>query len=127
MDEDWRADAKKLIRHLAKALGSSMDAEIELKISDGYPYLVNDDALTERNINIAKAYLGDENVIDLDLRMTGEDFAYYGHTIPACFYRLGTRNEEKGITHGLHTSRFDVDEKALEIGAGLLAFIAVDA
>ena len=127
MDEDWRAEAKKLMRQLAKDMGSSMDAEIELKISDGYPYLVNDDALTERNINIAKAYLGDENVIDLDLRMTGEDFAYYGHTIPACFYRLGTRNEEKGITHGLHTSRFDVDEKALEIGAGLLAFIAVNA
>lgn len=127
MDEDWRAEAKKLMRQLAKDMGSSMNAEIELKISDGYPYLVNDDALTERNINIAKAYLGDENVIDLDLRMTGEDFAYYGHTIPACFYRLGTRNEEKGITHGLHTSRFDVDEKALEIGAGLLAFIAVNA
>ncbi len=57
--------------------------------------------------------------------MASEDFAYYSQVIPASFYRLGIRNEEKGITSGLHTSTFNVDESCLEIGCGLMASLAI--
>jgi metal-dependent amidase/aminoacylase/carboxypeptidase family protein len=70
-------------------------------------------------------YCGAENVIDLPLRMTSEDFAYYSQNMPACFYRLGTGNIAKGITAGLHTDMFDIEESALELSIGLMAWLAV--
>jgi len=94
-----------------------------VRIDKGYPFLVNDIALTLKVKEYAIDFLGEENVEDLDLRMTAEDFAYYSQQIPACFYRLGIRNEKKGITSNLHTSTFDIDENALEIGMGLMAWI----
>jgi metal-dependent amidase/aminoacylase/carboxypeptidase family protein len=57
--------------------------------------------------------------------MAGEDFAFYTHHMDACFYRLGTRNEEKGIISGVHTPTFNIDEEALEIGPGLMAYLAL--
>jgi metal-dependent amidase/aminoacylase/carboxypeptidase family protein len=70
-------------------------------------------------------YLGNENVVDLDTWMAAEDFAYYSQIIPACFYRLGTRNEKKGIVSSVHTPTFDIDEDALNIGVGLMAYLAI--
>jgi metal-dependent amidase/aminoacylase/carboxypeptidase family protein len=81
--------------------------------------------MTARATEAAKAYLGEENVLDLDIWMAAEDFAYYSQVIDGCFYRLGTRNEAKGIISGVHTPTFDIDEDALEIGAGLMAWLAV--
>ena len=63
-------------------------------------------------------------MVELDLAMTAEDFSYYSQKLPACFYRLGVRNEEKGVTSALHTSTFNIDEKSLETGMGLMAWIA---
>ena len=99
-------------------------AEIELIIEDGYPYLQNEDALTLQSIEWAKEYLGEENVELLPIRMTAEDFSYYTQIVPACFYRLGTGNISKGITSSIHTPTFDIDEAALKIGAGLMAWLA---
>ncbi|MCR9081875.1 MAG: amidohydrolase, partial [Cyclobacteriaceae bacterium] len=81
--------------------------------------------LTARATDAAKEYLGEENVVDLDIWMAAEDFAYYSQEIDGCFYRLGTRNEAKGIVSGVHTPTFDIEEDALEIGAGLMAWLAV--
>ena len=53
--------------------------------------------------------------------MGAEDFAFYSHKIPACFFRLGTRNEEKKITIGGHTPTFNIDEAAIELGIGMMA------
>jgi metal-dependent amidase/aminoacylase/carboxypeptidase family protein len=86
---------------------------------------VNDETTTANAKKEAIEYLGKENVVDLDLRMTAEDFAYYTQVIPACFYRLGTRNESKGIISPVHTPTFDVDEKSLEVGMGLMAWMAI--
>jgi metal-dependent amidase/aminoacylase/carboxypeptidase family protein len=69
--------------------------------------------------------MGEENIVDLDIWMAAEDFAYYSQEADACFYRLGTRNESKGIVSGVHTPTFDIDEEALEIGAGLMAYLAI--
>jgi amidohydrolase len=123
-DEKWRAQAKTLIRKIVEGVGAAMGAEIELIIEDGYPYLQNEDALTLQSIEWAKEYLGEENVELLPIRMTAEDFSYYTQIVPACFYRLGTGNISKGITSSIHTPTFDIDEAALKIGAGLMAWLA---
>ncbi|MTI21936.1 amidohydrolase [Fulvivirga sp. RKSG066] len=126
MDEEWRARAHGLITKMAQSIAEGMGAECEVNISKGYPYLENDPELTESSRLAAEDYMGKENVVDLPIWMGAEDFSYYSHEIPACFYRLGTRNEEKGITSYVHTPTFDIDESALEIGAGLMAWLALN-
>lgn len=125
MDEKWRAEAhvkmKKMAEQLAEAMGGSCDFEIRR----GYPYLQNSPGLTEKMRVAAESYVGKENVVDLDLWMAAEDFAYYTQQVDACFYRLGTRNEERGITSSVHTPTFDIDEAALETGIGLMAWLAL--
>lgn len=125
LNEVWRAEAKKRIHALATGLVASMGGEAEVLIHDGYPFLKNEEQLTLAMRAAAVDYLGEENVIDLDIWMAAEDFAYYSQIIDSCFYRLGTRNEAKGIVSGVHTSTFDIDESALPIGAGLMAWLAL--
>ena len=103
-----------------------MGATCDVTFGEGYPFLENNEAYTEKNITAAKQYLGEENVEELDLWMAAEDFATYSHHVDACFYRLGTRNEAKGITAGVHTPTFDIDEEALKTGMGLMAFLAIN-
>jgi amidohydrolase len=123
--EDWREKAHRLIIETAEHTAKANGCTCEVEIKKGYPFLVNDDLLTDDAREAAIEYLGEENVVELDMRMTAEDFSRYSQIIPACFYRLGTANKAKGITSSLHTSTFDVDEKSIEIGAGLMAWIAV--
>lgn len=125
MDEEWRADAHTKITRLAKEIAQSMGGDCDIEIRKGYPYLVNDEKLTLQARENAIQYMGAENVIDMDLRMTAEDFSYYTQEMPGCFYRLGTGNVSKGITSGLHTSTFDIDENALKTGMGLMAWLAI--
>lgn len=125
MDEEWRADAHTKITRLAKEIAQSMGGDCEIEIRKGYPYLVNDEELTLKARENAIQYMGADNVIDMDLRMTAEDFSYYTQQMPGCFYRLGTGNVSKGITSGLHTSTFDIDENALRTGVGLMAWLAI--
>lgn len=126
MNEEWREAALKKIRTLATGLAESMGGRCEVDISRGYPYLENNPALTRSIRASAEAYVGKENIVDLDITLGAEDFAYYSQKIPASFYRLGTRNEAKGITSYVHTPTFDVDEDALAIGPGLMAWMAVE-
>jgi amidohydrolase len=126
MNETWRAKAHDLISTLAQSTAKVMGGSCEIEILKGYPFLVNDETVTRNAWDAAVQYLGEENVEELELRMTGEDFAYYSHHIPACFYRLGTGNSSKGIVSGVHTSTFDIDEDALLTGMGLMAFLAVN-
>ncbi len=125
LDENWRIEAHQKMISLAKGIAESMGATCIFEIKRGYPVLYNDGILTQHAENAAKQYLGEENVEQLDLRMTAEDFAYYTQHLPGCFYRLGTGNKKKGITSNVHTATFNVDEHALEIGMGLMAWIAL--
>ncbi|WP_100628732.1 M20 metallopeptidase family protein [Algoriphagus formosus] len=125
LNEEWRAAAHKKMLQLAHGLVESMGGKLDFEIRKGYPFLQNDPELTARATDAAKEYLGEENVVDLDIWMAAEDFAYYSQEIDGCFYRLGTRNEAKGIVSGVHTPTFDIEEDALEIGAGLMAWLAV--
>ncbi len=125
LDEEWRHQAHQKIKDIAHGLCSGLGGSCNVDIKVGYPSLQNNPELTQRSKNLAVDYLGEENVVDLDLWMAAEDFAYYTHHVDACFYRLGTGNEAKGITSGVHTPTFDIDEHALEIGPGLMAWLAI--
>ena len=125
INEDFRASAHLKMHEIANKVADEHSLDIHFDIQKGYPSLYNDELLTDKAITYAKEYMGDKNVIDLSIRMTAEDFAYYCNEIPSCFYRLGTSNINKGITHGLHTSRFDIDEDALKVGMGLMAYLAI--
>lgn len=125
LDEDWRADAHQLMEKMAKSIAQAAGGDCDVFIDRGYPYLVNDENVTQRSFQYAKDFLGEENVEDLEVRMTGEDFAYFAQKVPSCFYRLGVRNEKLGINANLHTSTFNIDESSLETGMGLMAWIAL--
>ena len=125
MDEKWRSEAKVRMKKMAESIAEGMGGSCEFNIVKGYPYLENNPELTALARSAAVSYLGAENVEDLDIWMAGEDFAFYSHEIDASFYRLGVRNKAKGITSLVHTPTFDIDEDALEIGCGLMAWIAI--
>lgn len=125
LDEEWRASAHKKIKKMAEGIAEAMGGSCDFNIMRGYPFLKNAPELTRRMKNASVTYMGPENVVDLDIWMAAEDFAYYTQHIDACFYRLGTRNEQKGIISSVHTPTFDVDEHALEIGSGLMSWLAL--
>lgn len=124
-DEKWRKEAHTRMKKMAMGIAESMGASCDFDIRVGYPFLVNEEKLTGEVRGYAEEFLGNENVIDLDLWLAGEDFAYYSQEADACFYRLGTGNEAKGITSAVHTPTFDVDESALALSTGLMAYIAL--
>lgn len=115
-NEKWRSELHKKLLTLIKGVGEAMGAIIDVRIDKGYPYLENHIESTQKLKNSAIKQLGEENVEDLEIRMTAEDFSYYSQEMPACFYRLGVRNEEKGITSSVHSPTFDIDERALSVG-----------
>lgn len=125
LDEKWRSEGLKRIQKMAESIAEGMGGKCEVDIHHGYPYLENNPALTQRIKQAAAEYVGAENVVDIDLTLGSEDFAYYSQLIPASFYRLGTRNESKGITSYVHTPTFDIDEDALAIAPGLMAWMAI--
>ena len=125
LNEEWRAKAHQKMKKMAEGIAESMGGSCDFEVRRGYPYLQNDEKLTEKLQSAAKDYLGEENVEDLDIWMAAEDFAYYTHHADACFYRLGVRNEEKGITSSVHTPTFDIDPLALKTGMGLMAHLAL--
>ncbi|MEM9675003.1 MAG: amidohydrolase [Bacteroidota bacterium] len=125
LNEEWRHEAHQKIRQIVTGIAESLGGSAEVDIKVGYPFLQNNPELTQRVKQSAIEYLGEENVVDLDLWMAAEDFAYYTHHVDACFYRLGTGNEAKGITSGVHTPTFDIDEQALEIGPGLMSWLTL--
>ena len=123
MDEEWRFRAHELIRKQATELVHSMGAEIDLHIDVGYPMVYNNEVLDRVARAEAREFMGAERVLETEVRMGAEDFGYYTRLIPGCFYRLGVMNVEKGITAGVHTPRFNIDESAIEIGVGMMSWL----
>ncbi len=124
-DEEWRNDAHKRMKKMAESIAEGMGGKCEFIVERGYPALYNNPELAVNTKHWAIEFLGEENVVDLPLRLTAEDFAYYSQVMPACFYRLGTGNESKGITSPVHTTTFDIDEDCMELSIGLMAWLAV--
>ncbi|QNL50645.1 amidohydrolase [Olivibacter sp. SDN3] len=124
-DEQWREEAHQRMKKMAEGIAESMGGSCDFEIVRGYPFLVNNELLTQEIRAYAEEYLGKENVLDLDLWLAGEDFAFYSQITDACFYRLGTRNTSKGITASVHTPNFDIDEQALALSTGLMAYVTL--
>ncbi|MFN8249119.1 MAG: M20 family metallopeptidase [Ferruginibacter sp.] len=125
MNEDWRFKAHVLIIKQTKELVAAMGAEADVHIDVGYPFVLNDIALSAEAMKRAAEFAGNEHVEETELRMGAEDFAYYSHKIPGCFFRLGVGNEVKNITSNVHTPTFNIDEAAIEKGMGMMAWLAV--
>jgi amidohydrolase len=125
LDEAWREDAHKKMKEMAVSLVKGMGGECAFRILKGYPVLINEGELTRDTRRHAEDFLGKDKVVELDLWMAAEDFAFYSQKIPGCFYRLGVENRDKGVTSGLHTPNFNIDEQALETGPGLMAYLTL--
>ena len=126
MDEDFRFSSHQSMIDIKSQIEAQFKIQIDFEIKKGYPFLKNDPVITESSFEMAKQFLGPENVVELPIRMTAEDFSYFSLERSSCFYRLGTRNEKMGIIHGLHTSRFNIDENALKTGMGLLSYLTIN-
>ncbi len=127
MGEEWRFKAHELIRKMTHDLVQSMGGEAELLIDIGYPSVYNSEALHEIAWHKAIEFLGAAHVEETEKRMGAEDFGYYTQQIPGCFFRLGVMNEAKGITSGVHTPTFNIDDNAIEIGMGMMAWLGSSA
>lgn len=125
LDEKWRKEAHLRIKKMAEGIAESMGGSCQFNIIEGYPALINEEKTTAIARLAAEEYLGKENVEDLDLWMAAEDFAFYSQKTNACFYRLGTGNEQKNTTYSVHTPSFDIDEDALKTSTGLMAYLAI--
>jgi hippurate hydrolase len=127
MNEQWRNQAHQWIKETVHHTCAAYGATGTIDIPKGYPSLFNDPELTPKAESWAKAYLGNENVKTLDLRMTADDFAFYSHEIPGCFFRLGTNMANETFTASVHNAHFDIDEDALKTGTGLMVWLAMNA
>ncbi len=127
LDEGWRFRAHELIRQQSEAIVKGMGAELDLHIDVGYPSVFNNETLNEKARLLAEQYMGEENVETTEMRMGAEDFGFYTQKIPGCFFRLGSGNAGKGIQSGVHTPTFNIDEKAIEIGMGIMAWLGTSA
>ena len=127
MNEEWRYKAHELIRKQTTELVQAMGGEADVHIDVGYPTVYNNEALNSHARLLAEDFMGSENVSETEVRMGAEDFGFYSQIIPGCFFRLGTANEDLGITSGVHTPTFNIDESAIEIGMGMMAFIGATA
>ena len=123
MDEVWRFKAHELMMQQAKGLSLATGAEIDFKVDVGYPTVDNEPVITEAAWKLADTYMGASNVEETEKRMGAEDFGYYSQVIPGCFFRLGVRNESKGIIHNVHTPQFNVEEESIENGVGMMAWL----
>jgi amidohydrolase len=126
MDEEWRFKAHDLIRKQVSGIAEAMGAEADLTIDVGYPVVFNNEELNSRARKIGEEYMGTKDVEETEIRMGAEDFGYYCQQIPGCFFRLGTGNAAKGITSGVHTPKFNIDETAIETGIGIMAMMGAE-
>jgi len=123
MDEVWRFKAHELMMQQAKGLSIATGAEIDFRVDVGYPTVDNEPIITEAAWKLADTFMGASNVEETEKRMGAEDFGYYSQVIPGCFFRLGVRNESKGIIHNVHTPHFNIEEESIENGVGMMAWL----
>lgn len=124
-DEKTRIILHEKIDQIVNGFSLAMGAESIITIDEGYPSLKNNDLLSGKCFRVAQNFMGKENVLKIDKRMTSEDFAFFSKKKAACFYRIGTQSKNGDNSSQIHTSSFDVDEGIYEIGMGLMTFIAL--
>ena len=125
LDEDFRKDVHNTLFQQLKRIVKQHNASCIIDLKKGYPVLYNNPLLTQKCKMLSKQFLTEDVVKDLDIRMASEDFSYFSQACPSCFFRLGVANSAKKINHLVHTPYFNIDEKSLEIGVGLMSYLTV--
>jgi len=126
MHAESRERLPALIRETVTAICRAHGAEAEVAYERTLPPVVNDPAVADRARAAAVRLLGPDAVRPAERTMGGDDFALYLERVPGCYLWLGTGDPARGLTHDWHAPRYDVDERALAVGAALLAEIALD-
>jgi amidohydrolase len=126
MDETWREKALVLIKEQVEAIVHSFGGKVDIEISRGYPCLVNDELLSIKAKDTLSIILGEENVSELPIRLTSEDFAFYSQKVPVCFLRLGVGDINKETNYGVHHPKFDIANDSLKTGMITLVNLALD-
>jgi len=124
VNEKWRAEAKGHIRRIINETCLAYGCTAEIDIPDGYPCVINDEEITKKAREFATEWIGAEQVVDLEMRMTSEDFAFFTQKYPCTFYRFGVKGKSNAETGGLHSATFKIDEDALVTGFGGIAWLA---
>ncbi len=124
-DEKWREEAKTHIKNIISETVAAHGCTVDIDMPDGYPCVVNNEGITTKAKTFAKEWVGEQNVKELEVRMTSEDFGFFTQKYPASFFRFGVKGESNADTGGLHSSTFRIDEKSLETGTGGIAWLAL--
>jgi amidohydrolase len=124
-DEKTRQLLAERIPAVCKGIAETFRGTAEVEYTFGYPPLVNDDAMAALVREVALDVVGEERIADVPPGMGAEDMSYLINAASGAFYRLGVRNEERGITYGHHHPRFDIDEEALATGVAMHAAVAL--
>lgn len=123
-DEKWRLEAKNHIRRIITETCSAYGCTAEITMPDGYPCVVNDTSVTNQAREFASDWVGNENIRDLEMRLTSEDFGFFTQKYPSTFYRTGVKSAINETTGGLHSSTFRIDENGLKTGLGGMAWLS---
>ena len=107
------------IKEIHRGIELSYRVKIDEKIDIVYPPVVNDKELYKKFVETMK----NMNYVEHEALTISEDFAYYQKEVPGIFMLLGTRSEEKGFIHPLHSCHFNFDEKVLLKGVEAFARI----
>jgi amidohydrolase len=121
LDEDFRYLVHGILLDEVQKIGIKHQANCKMKIIKGYPSLYNNPELTKNCEILSREFLDQDSVKKLDIRMASEDFSYFSQELPCCFFRLGVANNH--INNLVHTPHFNIDEKSLEIGVGLMSYL----
>jgi len=122
MDETWRNEAHKIIQQTITGIVASHGARCEVEIRKGYPSIFNNPELTKLVKQTATGLLGNDNVVDLEPRMTTDDFAYFSNLVPSVFFRVGTGFPNTDNPQ-LHRPTFNPAEESIGVAHSLLSKI----
>jgi len=114
--KDQREEQAKRLEQIARGVAAAMRATVDVEVTFGVPPTVNDAAMTEIVKSAAREVVGTEKTVDGNLMVVSEDMSEFLDRVPGCFYFVGSRNVDRGLTWGHHHARFDIDEEAMAIG-----------
>jgi amidohydrolase len=126
-DEKWRAAGIELVKKVAAETAHEFGVNINVRIEEGYPVLINDEKLTTEAIRFSEELVGKENVKTYEMRMSSDDFSFYSAIAPSLYYRTGmSKRKPDGEICKLHTPDFDIDEEGLKTGVANMCWLIIN-
>jgi len=125
-NSELRRFLEQRVHDVARGVATTFRAAVDIDYKHGYPVLISDREETERVRRAAQKVLGMDQVMDIDVATGSEDFAYFLHERPGCFFWLGAGNAAKGIDKPHHHPEFDIDEDAIPAGVQVMVQLALD-